>query len=180
MDSGQANSNSEGNGLRQGILDHNTGPEPEDSYAFTSTILGALSQTLVQQSSPKTILLGLVLASVAKAVPSLGNPNKRKKRSEDFVLLFAALLGALAGGVWSGFSYSDSVSQAIVTLGLIIALAGKTMLSLNTKSLEDEMGFALAIASLAFLPLGVQYAWTGVFFGYLAKELLSSAPNQDQ
>ena len=155
------------------------GPEPEDSYAFTSTILGALSQTLVQQTSPKTILLGLVLASVAKAVPSLGNPSKKKKRIEDYILLISALLGALVGGVWSSFTYSDPVSQEIVTLGLIIALAGKTVLSLNTKRLEDEVGFSLAIASLAFLPLGVQYAWTGVFFGYLAKELLSSPPNQN-
>lgn len=156
------------------------GPEPEDSFAFTSTILGAVSQTLVQQASPKTILLGLVLASVAKAVPSLGNPDKRRKWKEDFVLLFAALLGALIGGVWSSFTYSDPVSLEILTLGLIIALAGKTMLSLNAKHLEDEVGFALAIASLAFLPLGVQYAWTGVFFGFLAKELLSSGAGQDQ
>ena len=119
-----------------------------------------------------------MLASVAKAVPSLGNPDRREKRKEDYILLFAALLGALIGGVWSSFTYSDPVSQEIVTLGLIIALAGKTILSLNAKSLEDEAGFALAIASLAFLPLGVQYAWTGVFFGYLAKELLSTGPSQ--
>ena len=161
-------------------MDHDTGPEPEDSFAFTSTILGALSQTLAQQSSPKTILLGLVLASVAKAVPSLGNPHKRTKREEDWVLLFAALLGALVGGVWSSFTYADPVSQEIVTVGLVIALAGKTISSLKNRSLEDEVGFALAIASLAFLPLGVQYAWTGVFFGYLAKELLSSGPTQNR
>ena len=134
---------------------------------------------MAQQSSPKTILLGLVLASVAKALPSLGNSDKKKKRTEDFVLLFGALLGALVGGVWSSFTYSDPFSQDIVTVGLIIALAGKTIFSLNSKSLEDEVGFALAIASLAFLPLGVQYAWTGVFFGYLAKELLSSAPKKN-
>jgi len=154
------------------------GPEPEDNLSFITTVIAALSQTLNTVNTPKTILLGLVLASVAKSVPSLGNPAKKKRRVEDLILLVAALAGALAGGLESSFSYDNPLSQTIVTAGLILALLGKTGLSLKSRNLEDEVAFGLSIASLAFLPLGNQYAWTGVFFGFLAKELLSPQPPQ--
>ena len=152
----------------------NTGPEPEDNLAFMTTVFGALSQTLNTVNTPKTILLGLVLASIAKSVPSLGSPAKKNRRVEDTILLIAALAGALGGGIESNYTFNDTISQTVVTLGLIIALLGKTVMSVKSRSLEDEVAFGLAIASLAFLPLGEQYAWTGIFFGFVAKELLNS------
>ena len=160
-------------------MSQNSGPEPEDNLAFITTVIGALSQTLNTVNTPKTILLSLVLASVAKSVPSLGSPAKKNRRAEDMILLVAALAGALIGGIESSYTYNDPLSQTIVTFGLIIALLGKTAMSLKNKNLEDEVAFGLAIASLAFLPFGNNYAWTGIFFGFIAKELLSSAPSQN-
>ena len=159
-------------------MDQTVGPEPEDNLAFITTVIGALSQTLNTVNTPKTILLSLVLASIAKSVPSLGSPVKKHRRGEDLILLVAALAGALAGGLESNYTYNDPFSQTIVIFGLIIALLGKTGMSLKSKNLEDEVAFGLAIASLAFLPLNNNYAWTGVFFGFIAKELLSSPPSQ--
>ncbi|SRR5260370_27413390 len=153
------------------------GPEPEDYLSFTTSVFGALGSTLQQQNSPKTLLLGLVLASVAKALPSLGSPAKKKRRLEDWILFLAATIGALGAGIESNFSFSDPLSQEILIVGLVIALAGKAIPSLmaNPKSLEDWVPFIAAIASaIAILPLGNQYAEGGLFFGFLAKQLLTS------
>jgi hypothetical protein len=152
--------------------------EQEDSLSFTSTVFGALGSALQQQTSPKVLLLGLVLASVAKALPSLGSPAKKKRRLEDWILFLAAVIAALGAGIESNFTFSDSLSQGILVVGLVIALAGKAIPSLvtNRKSLEDWVPFIAAVASaIAILPFGNQYAAAGLFFGYLAKELLSSS-----
>lgn len=155
-----------------------SGPETEDSLSFTSAIFGALGSTFQQQSSPKLLLLGLVFASVSKALPSLGSPEKRKKKwLEDSILFLAAILAYLGAGIESNFSFTDNTSQAILVVGLAIALIGKAVPSLIKKprKLEDWVPFFAALASaIAILPFNTQYAEVGIFFGFLGKQLLSS------
>lgn len=159
------------------------GPEPEDTLSFTSAIFGALGSTLQQQNNPKTLLLALVFAAFAKALPSLGqsfgDPAKKNDRPEDLILFFAALLAALGAGIQSNFSFSTPLSQEILVFGLVIGLGGKAALSLrgNRKSLEDWIPFVAAVASaLAVLPWGTEYATVGIFFGFLGKQLVASPP----
>jgi uncharacterized membrane protein YfcA len=157
----------------------------EDSVSFVSAVFGALGSTVNQQNSPQTLLLGLVLSAVAKALPSLG--KKQEDWKEDVALLLFTFLGALGGGIQSKYTYSDSTSQMIVILGLFAGLVGKVGLSLYDQrnasdwwhqTQEDWLPLvAIIVWFLGGLPLGLwspHYAAIGVFLGFLAKQLTPS------
>jgi len=148
-----------------------------------------LGSTL-QQNNPKTLLLGLVFAALAKALPSLGqslsDPTKKQDRPEDLILFFAAFLSALGAGIQSNFSFSTPLSQEILVFGIAVGLIGKALPSLNDSrkkgnwkvNFEDSVPFVAAlISALAVLPIwGTQYASAGIFFGFLGKQLVASSP----
>lgn len=147
----------------------------EDSLSFVSAIFGALGSTVTQENNPRTLLFGLVLAAFAKALPSIGQKPLGKETIEDWLMLLATFVGALAAGIQSNFSFSTPGSQEILVVGLLLGLLGKTIPSLigNRRSLEDWVPLIAAIASaIAILPLGAQYATIGIFFGFLAKQLI--------
>lgn len=150
----------------------------EDSVSFVSAIFGALGSTVTQQSNPQTLLFGLVLSAFAKAVPSLGKNVRGKETVEDWLLLTAAFAGALAAGIQSNFTFSDPYSQRTLILALCLGLIGKAVPSIinGHGGKEDWVSLAAAVASfIAGLPLtslAPQYAAVGVFFGFLAKQLI--------
>ena len=156
--------------------------QTEDYISFSSAILGALGSTIQQQNSPQTLLLGLVAAAVAKALPSLGHSAKDWSSLEDWVLFLGGALGYLAAGIQSNFNYSDPSSQKIVIAGLAIGLAGKALGSLikawkekGWGKLEDWLPLIAAVATaLGSLQWGIQFAAIGIFFGFLGKQLASS------
>lgn len=149
----------------------------EDGASFVTAIFGALGSTA--QNTPQTLLLGLILSAVAKAVPSIGKKPFERETVEDWLLFGTTLVGALVAGIQSNFTYSDLSSQrwliALLSLGLVL----KTVPSIihyhkmHEESWEDLMAFVAALASLiAVIPLSPQYAEFGIFCGFLAKQLV--------
>ena len=156
-------------------LSSTSGPETEDYLSFSSTILGAVGSTLQQNGSSQTLLLGLVVAAIAKALPSLADPKKSGlwERVEDSLLFLSAVLGYVAAGIESNFDYSTPLSREIVIIGLAVGLIAKTIPSLISHkklTLEDSIPHIAGVTSLiGGLLGGTQLAAAGLFLGFLWK-----------
>ena len=71
--------------------------QDEDSLSFLSAVLGALGSTMTTTSAgSQTLLVGVLLAAVAKTLPSLKEDHKSL---EDWILFIFAILGAFAAGI---------------------------------------------------------------------------------
>jgi hypothetical protein len=163
--------------------------QDEDSLSFLSSVLGALGSTLTtpggpqtppgsQQgltANPQTLFVGLILAAVAKTLPSLKN---HPKSWEDWILFVFAALSALAALIEAQTTLPATYKQIPIIL-LIIGILGKTLLPLSKKprslKLEDKLTAIIALIVLfAVVPLASNYAAIGVFCAFLTKALTTS------
>ncbi len=148
----------------------------EDGLAFSSTVLGAAGAALGQQvGNPKILLLGLVVAAISKALPSLEANPWSKETVEDWLLFLAAFFGALGAGMQADLTFSN---PNFLIYALLIGVLGKTIPSIimGPKKLEDILPAVIAMfALLGSLPYGSQYISFGVFFCFLAKTLATSS-----
>ena len=156
-----------------------------DTYGFfhvdnsefeKSAVLGALGSTMTTSSAnSQTLLWGLLIAAVAKTLPSL---KDEPKSWEDWILLVFAILGAFAV-LLEAQSSLRSMYPYLPILLLLIGILGKTLLPLKTGGrkgwkMEDKLTAIIAIIMLAILPFAPQYATIGVFFAFLTKTLTST------
>ena len=156
----------------------------EDYLSFISATIGAAGSTLSGQTgNPQTLLLGLMVSAIAKALPSLETRPLSKETLEDWFLLLSAIVGAFAAGVQSNLqflhpdvlTYSLLVGLVLKTLASVVLLGrekGSLAKAVNQNFKEDIIPLVIGLSALiASLPLGPQYATLGVFFGFLAKSL---------
>lgn len=151
--------------------------QSEDGFSFLSAVVGAGGQTLsTQTGDQQTLLLGLMLSSVAKSLPSLEADWKSPDHIEDWLLLLSTIVGAFAAGIQTNLKF---LNPNALIYALLVGLVMKTAVSIvqmrgdPKKNLwEDLLPLIIALLALAAsLPWGSQYALLGVFFGYLAKTL---------
>ena len=133
-------------------------------------------------ANSQTLLWGLLIAAVAKTLPSL---KDEPKSWEDWILFVFAILGAFAV-LLEAQSSLRSMYPYLPILLLLIGILGKTLLPLTDKKtgwkktgwkgwkVEDKLTAIIAIIMLAILPFAPQYATIGVFFAFLTKTLTST------
>ena len=150
----------------------------EDGLSFLSSVLAAAGSTLgAQVGNPKILLIGLVIAAISKALPSLEANPWSKETLEDWLLFLAAIFGALGAGLQADLSFSN---PNILIYALLLGVLGKTIPSIvmGSRKLEDILPAVISILSLlGSLPYGPQYLSFGVFFCFLAKTLSQPPPS---
>jgi hypothetical protein len=157
--------------------------QDEDGLSFLSAVLGALGSTLTTPAgsqtpspssqelsgNPQTLLAGLVLAAVAKTLPSL---KDNRKSWEDWILFVFAILSALAAQPGLRSLYPQ-----LPILLLLIGVIGKTLLPIiqGGRKVEDILTAGIAIfVLLVVLPLVPSYAMLGAFCAFLTKALTTT------
>ena len=169
--------------------------QDEDSLSFLSSAFGALGQTINQSSNPNVFLLGLILAGVSKALPSLTSDKNDGDKIEDIALFaFSVITFVLAGWQTNGtFTNPPATVYVPILLGMLVK-TGMGFRKIKKKSRrneqkvapEDFWGFVLALVSLV-LALAVIVGVIGpgsqaavsvtLFLSFLLKTLLPSKPN---
>jgi len=160
--------------------------QDEDNLSFLSAVLGALGSTLTSpggsgtpsgsqptSGNPQTLFAGVLLAAVAKTLPSL---KSNRKSWEDWILFVFAVLSALAAGVQAQTGLTFPYPQLPILL-LLIGVIGKTLLPITKggRKGEDILTFGIAIFVLVVvLPLAPNYATLGVFCAFLTKALTTT------
>jgi hypothetical protein len=149
--------------------------QSEDGLSFLSAVVGAFGSTFTQQpGGPNVLLVGLLLAAVSKALPSLADKSMTgKDKIEDVALFGAAVLSFLAAGIQSSWTFSNPSIWVYILLLLGVLL--KTGIDLPKGKPEDVAAFIVALAAILLVPLIPRSASVGLFFSFLAKTLTSSS-----
>jgi uncharacterized membrane protein HdeD (DUF308 family) len=179
--------------------------QDEDSLSFLSSVLGALGSTLsnpggppgssastpTPTGNPQAIFVGLLIAAIAKTLPSLKDNYKKedlKKSAEDWFLLACAIFSALAALMVNQPPYTG-----LAIYLLLVGILGKALIPIVFSFLpappktervkrkkEDFLTVFVAIIVLGVLLLlhFSPYAPTAaVFCAFLTKALTSSNSN---
>jgi hypothetical protein len=160
------------------MMSQSTQLASEDGLSFVSAGLAAAATFIPPTGSPRTLLIGLVIAAIAKTLPSLQDDHFGRHSIEDWLLFLAALIGTLGAGLRPDLTFSNS---DFLIYALVFGVFGKTIPSLLFKKskgwnrpkdwkMEDVLPIFIAASTLvASLFYGSQYALVGVLFSFLVK-----------
>ncbi|NHI04022.1 hypothetical protein DYY67_1397 [Candidatus Nitrosotalea sp. TS] len=140
----------------------------EDWIAFLASILSGASSAMGSNPNPSVMMFGLIIASVGKALPSLGQnlqilpslkdpkdlQTRRKIQKEileDSILFVGAIAGYLATAL------SNTHDEKWTVLGVVLGMIGKVIPSLADAEVRKNDLFEDAISIIIVTIGGIMY-----------------------
>lgn len=140
----------------------------EDWIAFLASILSGASSAMGSNSNSSVMMFGLIIASVGKALPSLGQnlqilpslkdpkdlQTRRKIQKEileDSILFVGAIAGYLATAL------SNTHHEKWIVLGVVLGMIGKIIPSLVDAEIRKNDLFEDAISIIIVTIGGIMY-----------------------
>lgn len=140
----------------------------EDWIAFLASILSGASSAMGSNPNPAVMMFGLIIASVGKALPSLGQnlqilpslkdpkdlQTRRKIQKEileDSILFVGAIAGYLATAL------SNTHDEKWTVLGVVLGMIGKVIPSLVDAEVRKNDLFEDAISIIIVAIGGIMY-----------------------